>query len=74
MTRQEINRKILVLLSQLNDSMPDQRFAQLIINAGVSIQSLDFNTKIPLNEIDYNEESEITFVRVRKNKKQLDGM
>lgn len=64
MDRQEINKKILKILMELNEKWPDQRFSQLLINSGVAISSFDFSTLLSLYEINYNEESSETYKRL----------
>jgi hypothetical protein len=51
--RQEINRQILELLTQINARFPDLRFSQLL--HAVNIEKLDFN-----------EESSVTLDRLYK--------
>jgi len=74
MNRQEINKKILKILTELNENWPDQRFSQLLINSGVTISSFDFETLLPLHEINFNEESDITLERIGKISSKLEKM
>jgi hypothetical protein len=41
MTRQEANREILKLLTEANEKFSDQRFGQLLINAGLTQDFVD---------------------------------
>lgn len=74
MNRQETNKKILKILIDLNENWPDQRFSQLLINSGVAISSFDFETLLPLYEINFNEESDTTLERIAKISSKLEKM
>jgi hypothetical protein len=62
--RQEINRQILKKLIEMNDSMPDQRFGQLLINCGITDETSFVTQAVPAHEVHYYEESEVTLKRV----------
>ena len=66
--RQEANRRILARLGALNETLTDQRFGQLLVNAGVTHNRVDqiANTEFTVNEIKYNEESTSILDRVQK--------
>ena len=57
---QEVNKLILEELLKVNAECPDQRFGQLLINCGVTIQEL----RLFSHNIDYFEESERSFIRI----------
>lgn len=66
--RQEANRKILARLGALNEAHGDQRFGQLLVNAGVT-HDVSANTQefqAPVNLVSYNEESTTILERVQK--------
>ena len=75
MERQKYNKLILETLSKLVDRYPDLRFGQLLVNTDILKISENFigesNDGKHRNYIvddPFNEESKITWERVRKNK------
>lgn len=73
MTRQEINREILKLLAEANEQMPDQRFGQLLVNMGVTIQSSIYNFGSTVYEISYQEESASFLKSMQEALRRLNG-
>lgn len=72
-TRQEINRKILAILSDANENMGDQRFCQLLVNCGVSYSISGSTLEQPLEAILYSEESDKTLDRMKKQMDKIFG-
>lgn len=72
-TRQEINRKILAILSDANENMGDQRFCQLLVNCGVSCTVHELAPAQPLEAIPYSEESDRTLERMQKQMDRIFG-
>ena len=71
MTRQEINREILKILSDLNEGMPQIRFGQLLAIAKIiTYKNGDIIKGDPPEAIAdiFNEESKITLNRMKSNK------
>lgn len=68
MTRQEANRKILARLGALNEQYGDQRFGQLLVNAGVTVDRVDqvSTTEFVVHEVKYQDESTTILERVQK--------
>lgn len=66
MTRQEANRKIISRLAAMNEHMSDQRFGQLLINAGVTATDIGPIDRQYDNLISYYEESTTILERVQK--------
>jgi hypothetical protein len=63
MTRQELNRQILSRLGALNETMPDQRFGQLLVNSNiVSAEDVLLNDTMSI----FYEESDLTLGRLQK--------
>lgn len=73
--RQKLNREILERLMEYNERSPDQRFGQLLVNAGVSHDISDRfeGFASPLHSIFYNEESDKILSRVLDNTKVRNG-
>lgn len=72
-SRKEINKKILSILSEANESMGDQRFCQLLVNCGVSCTVKELESLSPLNTIPYSEESFKTLERMQKEMEKIFG-
>lgn len=72
-TRQEINRKILTILSDANENMGDQRFCQLLVNCGISVTVHELAPEQPLEVIPYSEESNKTLERVQNQMNKIFG-
>lgn len=66
MTRQEANRKIISRLAALNEAHADQRFGQLLVNAGVTSPDIGPKDRQYDNLIAYYEESSTILERVQK--------
>jgi hypothetical protein len=65
-TRQELNREILKLLTEANERMPDQRFGQLLINCGITLQEKRIDNRV-VHLVPYYVESEETFKQLVNN-------
>lgn len=66
MNRQEYNRKIISKLTELVELYPDLRFGQLLVNTDIIIYRNDYDEMVV--EDPFNEESEVTWKRMRDNK------
>lgn len=66
MNRQEYNRKIISKLTELVKLYPDLRFGQLLVNTDIIIYRNDYDEMVV--EDPFNEESEVTWKRMRDNK------
>ena len=66
MERQKYNKLILETLSKLVDKYPDLRFGQILVNADIIELVYNNTTMTALDP--FNEESEITWKRMRNNK------
>lgn len=73
MSRQDINRKILSLLTKAVDANSDQRFCQILVNLKISTKVYDFNTSHFLNEISFYEESYETLDRIESDSNAYTG-
>lgn len=64
--RQKLNREILQRLLDYNDKNDDQRFGQLLVNAGVTHNRVDQvgTSEFTVNEVSFYEESDKTLSRV----------
>ena len=72
MTRQEYNRKILNKLFELVEKYPDLRFGQLLVNCDIIQYEKNVLTDGDREDIltidPFNEESEITWNKMKNNK------
>jgi hypothetical protein len=71
--RQQINAEILKQLEAANSALPDQRFSQLLVNAGIThdvSKNLE-GWQAPVHMVFYNEESEVTLKRLLETLEDL---
>jgi hypothetical protein len=66
MSRQEYNRKILTKLCELVEKHPDLRFGQLLVDCDIIRQEPRADDILTIDP--FNEESEITWERMKNNK------
>jgi hypothetical protein len=66
MTRQDYNRKIISKLSELIEKYPDLRFGQLLVDCDIIRQEPRADDILTIDP--FNEESKITWERMKNNR------